>query len=268
VGLKLRKLGLESEYEFEVQEFQLLPGDVIILGSDGRDDLNLTPNENFKVINEDETLFLRVVEEASGEIPEIERVLKTKGELTDDLSLLRLCFVPNLTEQSITNGFDGELSQKLETSKIQEINRLYQESKKLYFAGDIATAKTKLEEAYKLNQNIPKLNKLYGLLCFKTKDYAKAAYLFLEYLGFEPNDQEIEYYLLLSHKKTGNYSRAIELGERLLARNPDDVAILTNLSDLYRIQGNLERARELADKVLSIDSENQNIKKILASLSK
>lgn len=265
-GLRLRKLGLESEYDFEVFSFQLLPGDVVILGSDGRDDINLTPNESFRVINEDETLFLKIVEQANGELSEIERIIKTYGEITDDLSLLRLCFLPNYAEQSITNGYDEEISQKLGTSKIQEINRLYQESKKLYFAGDILKAKQKLEEAYLLNSNIPKLNKLYGLICFKTKDYQKSIQLFREYLEFEPNDFEISYYLFLSHKKMGMYEEAISYGEKLLEMNPNDIPTLTNLSHLYRIVGNHYRARELGERALHLDSQNESVKKILASL--
>lgn len=267
-GLRLRKLGLDSEYDFEVFDFQLLPGDVVILGSDGRDDLNLTPNEKFKIINEDETLFLRIVEEANGELLEIERLIRTKGEVTDDLSLLRLCFLPNYAERSITNGYDGEISQKIESSKTQEINRLYHESKKLYFAGDISQAKLKLEEAYILNPYIPKLNKLYGLICFKTKDYKKSTQLFRNYLNVEPNDLEISYYLLLSYKKIGMYEEAILLGEKLLEFHPDDIPILTNLSDLYRITGNHERAKELGEKALHLDSQNENARKILASLQK
>ncbi|MCX7999606.1 MAG: tetratricopeptide repeat protein, partial [Leptospiraceae bacterium] len=229
-------------------------------------DINLTPNEAFRVINEDETLFLRIVEQANGELAEIERIIKTQGEITDDLSLLRLCFIPNYAEQSITNGYDGEIAQKLESSRIQEINRLYQESKKLYFSGDILTAKSKLEEAYSLNPNIPKLNKLYGLLCFKIKDYGQAMRLFHEYLEFEPNDTEISYYLLLACKKAGVYEEAIAIGERLLEVNPNDIPILTNLSDLYRMTGNYLKAKELGERALNLDSENQNIRKILASL--
>ncbi|HMV44332.1 MAG TPA: SpoIIE family protein phosphatase, partial [Leptospiraceae bacterium] len=80
--LRLRKLGQESEYPFAVYKFQLMPGDVVILGSDGRDDIDLTPNDPIKTINEDENAILATVEEAGGNIYEIENILKTKGAIT------------------------------------------------------------------------------------------------------------------------------------------------------------------------------------------
>lgn len=53
----LRKIGLESEYAFQVFTTTLREGDVLIIGSDGKDDLDLTPDKDTRSINEDETLF-------------------------------------------------------------------------------------------------------------------------------------------------------------------------------------------------------------------
>lgn len=91
-GLFLRKLGSPSEFEFEVKEFQLQPGDVLIAGSDGRDDINFTPHAPARTINEDETLFLQSVEKCDGQLAEIVNDIEAKGEITDDLSLVRIGF--------------------------------------------------------------------------------------------------------------------------------------------------------------------------------
>jgi len=264
-GLKLRKLGLESEYEFEVQQFQLHPGDIVILGSDGRDDIDLTPEEPVRTINEDETLFLRIVEEARGDIKEIERILQTKGAITDDLSLLRLDYFPQYLElQAPTEILESP--QKTPSGKIHEINRIYQDSKRLYLSGDIYAAKVRMEEAYKLDPNIPKLNKLYGLLCFKTKDYEKAIRVIYDFLQAEPSEEEMWYYLSISYKKLGYYADAIQAGEKALDLNPSNLNNLINLADLHRIAGDPSRAKDLGEVVLAQDAENASAKKILAAL--
>ncbi|EMG12330.1 stage II sporulation protein E [Leptospira interrogans serovar Grippotyphosa str. LT2186] len=91
-GLQLRKLGLDSEFDFQVRTFELKKGDVLILGSDGRDDIDLTPEETVRTINEDENLFLVNVEKGKGNLEDIESEIRKHGELTDDLSLLKVEF--------------------------------------------------------------------------------------------------------------------------------------------------------------------------------
>ncbi|MCB1160164.1 MAG: SpoIIE family protein phosphatase, partial [Leptospiraceae bacterium] len=90
--MQLRKLGLDSEIEFQVYKYQLIPGDVIIMGSDGRDDIDMSPNEVIRTINEDTSLFLNHVRIGKGKLEQIKASILTTGSLIDDLSLLRLAF--------------------------------------------------------------------------------------------------------------------------------------------------------------------------------
>jgi hypothetical protein len=69
-----------------VFSFPLKPGDVVICGSDGRDDIRLPTGE----IAENYEDFLRRVEEGRGNLHEIYSALERQGELIDDLSLLRI----------------------------------------------------------------------------------------------------------------------------------------------------------------------------------
>ncbi len=64
----------------------------MIIGSDGRDDLYLGTEDGYDKINEDEELFLRIVEEDQGNIRSIQESIKTNGQLIDDLSLIRVEF--------------------------------------------------------------------------------------------------------------------------------------------------------------------------------
>ncbi len=262
--LKLRKLGLESEYEFEVQKFQLAPGDIVILASDGRDDLDLTPDMPVRTINDDENLFLEIVERANADVNLIESILKSKGEITDDLSILKISFQMDLENSPILKN-SNSLSTEIH-SKIQEINKMYSESKKLYLSGDIYAAKEKMEAAYKMESNYPKLNKLYGLLCFKTKDYSLAANVISEFLNKESDDEEMWHYLSLSYKKLNHFEEALNAAQRAFQLSPENINNLINLSDVYRILGNNEKAKELSEKVLSIDVDNKSARRILAAI--
>lgn len=89
----LRRLGFQIPDEsVVVGEIELQPGDIVIAGSDGRDDILLNDAGDSQEINEDEGLFLQRVQEADGELHNILQRLIDSGILTDDLSMLRLRF--------------------------------------------------------------------------------------------------------------------------------------------------------------------------------
>ncbi|TGN09800.1 SpoIIE family protein phosphatase [Leptospira ilyithenensis] len=90
--LELRKIGTKGmEGEIRIRIFPLQAEDVLFVGSDGRDDLILSEGfpEN-RLINEDETQFLRRVEESNGNLEDLAERLKLFGDLSDDLTLIRL----------------------------------------------------------------------------------------------------------------------------------------------------------------------------------
>jgi serine phosphatase RsbU (regulator of sigma subunit) len=89
------KLGTDFTNNFEVKRFQFSEGDTLFIGSDGKDDIRISDSYGSKFINEDPYLFLGVVEESQGELNEIVGKLRKKGELTDDLSILKISFLFN-----------------------------------------------------------------------------------------------------------------------------------------------------------------------------
>ena len=97
--LTLHKLGMPMQAnKTPVYRLQLKPGDVLIAGSDGRDDILFSENlrlnpEKRRIINEDETEFLKRVMEGQGFLPEIKGALLEQGEFIDDLSLIRLEYI-------------------------------------------------------------------------------------------------------------------------------------------------------------------------------
>ncbi len=88
------KVGVQMEAQrFEIVSLRLEPGDALIVGSDGRDDLLLGQSaEGRRILNEDEEAFLRRVEESGGRLAALEQALLRTGELTDDLSLMRISY--------------------------------------------------------------------------------------------------------------------------------------------------------------------------------
>lgn len=275
--LLLRKLGQESEFDFQVNRYQLMPGDIVILGSDGRDDIDLTPNMETRTINEDEFAILRTVEKTNGNIFQIEAELKESGEITDDLSFLRIDFqqttireeIQNIQEQPITSNFEEQELEIRDDEDLQlDITEVYRQSKQLYREGQVNEALTVLTKAHSIEPNNQKLKKLFGLMSFKGKDFSTAVEVISQYLQMDPDTEEMWYYLSLSQKKMGRYLSSLEASKRVYQLHPDNVNNLVNLSDLNRITGNYKEAKILSEKVLELDPKNQNAKKILKHLDK
>lgn len=276
--LLLRKLGQESEFKFKVYQYQLMPGDVVILGSDGRDDIDLTPEAEIRTINEDEFAILKIVEDTNANIFEFEDVLKAQGTITDDLSFLRLDFQPQSVSEEIQNIQEQPISSKFEEQELEirddddlqglDLTEVYQQSKRLYREGQVNEALNVLMKAHSIEPNNQKLNKLLGLMSFKGKDYAKAVDILSQYLQMDPDTEEMWYYLSLSQKKMGRYLSSLEASKRVYQLHPDNINNLVNLSDLNRLTGKYEEARKFSERALEIDPENQNAKKILRYLEK
>lgn len=89
---KVGMLGLDGS--LTIQTFQMHPGDSIIIGSDGRDDIMLgMDTEGIRNINEDGDQFLKHVEAGKGELKGITDSILKMGEFTDDYTLIKLAYI-------------------------------------------------------------------------------------------------------------------------------------------------------------------------------
>lgn len=95
----LRKLGNNAvKGRLWVDCFVLQTGDVVVLGSDGRDDLVVAYDADGQpIMNENERLILSLVQNAEGDLPRIYMALRNKGEIVDDVSLLRIEYTSRVT---------------------------------------------------------------------------------------------------------------------------------------------------------------------------
>ena len=253
--LDYRKLGTTGvESELAVRTFQLQPRDVILLGSDGRDDILMgTDEEGTRIINEDENQILSLIERADGDLDELFTVIQRVGELTDDLSMLRLGYKE--TDDSHHKPLVGDQIQPL----IRDANVAIKK-------GDLEAAVRHLEDAYHIDERQPEIVQKLTKLFFKLKNFKKAAYYAEDYIYLRPNESEYVYLASYCHKMQGNLVKATDLGERLRLRDPHLVKNLINLSDIYALQKNFDRADKLIDQAIELDPENKkaaDIKKAL-----
>ncbi|GIX42414.1 MAG: hypothetical protein KatS3mg129_2147 [Leptospiraceae bacterium] len=260
--LKLRKLGLESEYPFEVQIFQLQPGDIIIAGSDGRDDIEIGTEEGIRIINEDEYLILKIVEEARGDLQAIYEGIKKRGRLTDDISLLKIEYlsVGIESEQSLPEStFIREKSdvsvQEEDFIVKQEVKQSKGETEKVQvIVLDEEDPNQIIEEIEfkQINDNFEELIHK-GNEALKQRDYQKALEYFTQAYELEKNNQELNKKLAILTFKLEDYERAVEILEKYLEQDPHIEDFWLYLSIAHKKRGNLEKALKTAEKAYELN---------------
>ncbi len=89
---ELPKLGHEDPtVSISLNVIALFPGDRILLGSDGRDDLIIgTDPDGFDIFNDDENMFLRNVEASDSDLQKLYELTLNSGKIIDDLSFLKI----------------------------------------------------------------------------------------------------------------------------------------------------------------------------------
>lgn len=96
-----RKLGtLGASTTKTIKEFQLQSEDVLIIGSDGKDDVLRLDSEGKWEINSDEQVFLKLVESTKGNLLAITKQIESSGQVIDDISLIRICYLPKRNQTS------------------------------------------------------------------------------------------------------------------------------------------------------------------------
>jgi tetratricopeptide (TPR) repeat protein len=249
--LTLRKLGSESEFDFEVKKYKLLPGDILLVGSDGRDDINMGESGE-RDLNEDETLFLRLVEEGKSDLAKIAQLIEFQGELTDDLSLMRIGFqedyaVDGIDEDSV--DFTIELAQ-------DEI-----------LAGNRTKAKYILDTIWDKDKTNITVLKLLIKICFEDKKYGDTIDRINDFHKMNSDSQLFWFEKSVCHKQLQDYESAKQSGEVCRRYQPDRVANLINLADSYRMLGDEESARKILRDALDREPSNQAATKLANILS-
>ena len=247
--LTLRKLGMpENDELFRVKTFRLVKGDQIFIGSDGRDDISLGRDDaGNSMINQDETLFLRILEMTGGDLLRFREELVHKGDITDDLSLVRILY----------DGSGHEPVSRTDLSVIRKhaLNK------------DYVGAVAELDRLYADNPHDPKVVYELALLNSRLKNFARAAALGEEYCNYDPSDLGMIYLTSRSLKYCAGadkslLKRAADYGERLILREPMSFHGIVNLSDIYRRLEKKDKAERLLHKAEAFDPQNRAVLKL------
>jgi hypothetical protein len=208
---KFRKMGIQGiNSPIRVSIFQMNRGDILIIGSDGKDDIIIGKDEHgLDILNFDEKLFLNSVEQGNGNLKEIYKSILEKGELNDDLSLLRLSYkeFEIISQKEIeTENYilKSTLSSLKEDILINEKNKNYEFLLKTY-------EELILLQPLEINFLIS-----ISLIFFTLKNYEK----FIEYAELvklrSPENKKNLLHLILSHIRLKNYQRAVSLLNEIL----------------------------------------------------
>ncbi|MBK6603883.1 MAG: SpoIIE family protein phosphatase [Leptospiraceae bacterium] len=243
--LSLRKIGTpDQEDQLNIRMFNLMPGDVIITGSDGRDDLVLRNQDGIEFIQEDEQQFLMRVEEGEGKLSHIAQRVKETGALMDDFSLLRISFDESLTETELPKEIP------------YQVNESVMAGMELIEEGNAEDAIKKVENFLTEYSDFPDMLKLLGKVYFQKGEFPKAIECFEQYLTLNPSDNEYLYALSNTYRVYGKLNLAADIAERLYLRDQKHFLNLMNLASVYlglRVYG---RAEIMIKRALNIQPEN------------
>ncbi|PJZ79325.1 SpoIIE family protein phosphatase [Leptospira meyeri] len=248
----LRKIGFTemSGDEVVIQIYPLRPGDVLILGSDGRDDLFVGQSGGNRLINDDETVFLRHVTEGGGDLNLICKAMLQFGDLTDDLSLMRIAFLEEVAyaakESTKPNVYYQMLGEGIQSYRDGEWNNAI-------FALELALD-SEPDDLYCLRE----LSKLY----MKSKDYEKAIELANRYLQLNPGDTDFLFYIAYAHKQRRDFILATDFAERLRFRDPKNFNNLLLLAEILMHRRDIERSKEVLLALQEMAPENPKLLKL------
>ena len=252
--LILRKIGVQGiDAKFQVQTFQMRPGDVLITGSDGRDDVIIgTDDGGHRLINEDVARFLENTEKGQGQLAAIYDRVADMGELSDDFTLMRIGYR------------EGQVTEKIEWAEQKKFIGLGLQHQR---NGQYQKAIKEFEAALGLNKDDGRVLRALGDCYRVTKEYEKAYSHYHQGVALNPASMRALYSLALMAKRTRRFSEAIEAGERVRLRDPKHVKNLLNLADAWRLKKNLTRAKKILNEALSLDADNKKAAELLSVMS-
>ena len=247
---KLGHMGLKGE--IIISTFQMKPGDLLIMGSDGKDDVVLDKSESSRQINENEELFLKRVEECKGDLKKIYETIQANYELIDDFSLLSIYY---------------PLEDLKNFSQILEIQEIIDKARSLMKrTNDYTLVIDMLERAYEEKGREEKLVELLGLCYQKTQQYSKASLLYKDFLKYHDASTELLLQMVSCFKKTREFEIAIEISERIKLREPRNSRNLLHLADLYAYTRNYRKAKKILLKLLEFESSNEKARILLEKI--
>ena len=250
-----RKLGMPIEPdEGRVFVFQLQERDMVLLGSDGKDDIVLADPRGGEVsINEDETLFLDFVEKNQGDPHLIYKSIADSAEIKDDLSILRLSYKTVEAEvQTLPASGDSALREISGLSLDDALSIIRSNLNQRRYS----QAEVQLNELTRTHGESPDVVKQWIKYYTLMRNHDKIVEACETYVRLRPEETRYLYLSALSLRKMGRYDEALKIGEELRNLDPSMIDNLINLSHTYLLLGRADEAERLGEEALQKDPEN------------
>ncbi|TGK86833.1 serine/threonine-protein phosphatase [Leptospira noumeaensis] len=230
------KLGMKKD-KARIETCWIRPGDTIVIGSDGRDDLSIGIDaEANRVINMDHTSILSQVEASAGEIEVLGERLQKVGELTDDLSLLSIRFRPQ--PQWDTNSREKGLEEPI---------RLLKKNNDI----EALTLLTNYADVYSSD---PAVWKLLYRVYRKLEKPAEAGQAAENFSNHHPSGLQMILDGAIQYAKASLIEEAIDMAERIYSRKPEVIPVIRILSRLYKKSKRPDKAEEYQKEILRLQN--------------
>lgn len=186
------KIGMPGDAgNIRIHLHHLQPGEIIIFGSDGRDDLRLKESDS---INDDSELFLSIVRDSSAILENIWLGAQEKGEIIDDYSLLSI---------------------QIESDEVNPVSASQRALVEYYRAhGDISALEKILEKNSYDVQALAMLSNRH----LKDQNPQLSIHFLQRYADLRPADLKALFALVWQYSKLGEYESAIDIAERVTYR--------------------------------------------------
>ncbi|MCB1200162.1 MAG: tetratricopeptide repeat protein [Leptospiraceae bacterium] len=251
----LRKLGTPGEdTKLQLRTFQIMPGDIIIAGSDGRDDLVMHDENGAEYINEDETQILKLVERAEGDVHKLVQLIKSTGNLMDDLSLLSIRYT----------GKHAERAAQLP----DEVEAHLRRGEELLADGDSHAALEALAPFLDAETPFPDILRLMVRIYFQHKDFDSAVLCLEQLTQSQPEDDEALYTLSYVKGLQHDLESAADYGECLYLRNRYHKLNLLHLARVYYELGAYTRSQWMIEKLLELDPDHVQGRELFLNIQK
>lgn len=233
------KLGTEGlDGKLFVRVFKLLPDDVILAASDGRDELVPPGSARTDKTQFDEQLFLEVVNGTGGTIEGMREYLSGFGELSDDFSMIRAGYMEDRALRVILSPETaGQLSLAAHTANQGNLDEA------LHLALQASAGEKRSPDVWAL------LTRLY----IRKRAWKEAVLAGQRAIDLDPSRTPLFYPVSFAARKAGQLETAAAFAERLRIREPSDNRNLAHLAQCWMKLGNQERARNLIAEVLGAD---------------
>lgn len=242
----LRKLGNTAvKGRLWVDTFLLKPRDVVILGSDGRDDVVVGyDGEGQPIINEDDRKILDIVRTAQGDLPRIFIGIRNNGEIIDDISLVRI-------------EYTGKIQKLPDT-----IESLWNKYRTTVDAAERLTLLRRI--VAQQSDYMPAWQALFTLH-LKNNEWVEAAAVADSLVRLRPDR---DFFLLtagLIYYRLGQFEKALNFADRLTLRNWQEERYLVLLGKIYEARGDLHGMKEAGLLLIELEPEHAYGKALLAA---